>query len=137
MSRPSRADAARRWLARPTHHLTADAQAEIAAEVLAVIGDPRFAPLFGPGSRAEVPLSGEIGGQLITGQIDRLLVSEGEVTVLDYKSDRPVPPSADFDSTRLPAPDGGLPGIAARHLPQPNRTLRAALDGRTTAYGAG
>ncbi len=116
----SRADAARRWLARPTHHLTADAQAEIAAEVLAVIGDSRFAPLFGPGSRAEVPLSGEIGGQLITGQIDRLLVSEGEVTVLDYKSDRPAPASADL-----------IPPVYLRQMAAYRALLRAIYPGRT------
>jgi ATP-dependent helicase/nuclease subunit A len=95
----ARADAARRWLARPTHRLNAEAQAEIAAEVLAVMEDSRFAPLFGPGSRAEIPLSGEVDGQLITGQIDRLLVSHEKVTVLDYKSDRPAPASP----ARIPA----------------------------------
>jgi ATP-dependent helicase/nuclease subunit A len=91
----ARADAARRWLARPTHRLSAETQAEVAAEVLAVIGDSRFAPLFGPGSRAEVPLSGQVYGQLITGQIDRITVSDDEVTILDYKSDRPAPACAD------------------------------------------
>jgi ATP-dependent helicase/nuclease subunit A len=50
-----------------------------------------MAALFGPGSRAEVPLSGEIDGQLIAGQIDRLCVEADEVIVLDYKSDRPAP----------------------------------------------
>ena len=89
----ARAAAAQRWLARPIHGLSAEAQAAVASEVLRVMGDPRFSPLFGPGSRAEVPLSGEINGQLIAGQIDRLLVAYEEVTVLDYKSDRPAPAS--------------------------------------------
>ncbi|MFO1145161.1 MAG: PD-(D/E)XK nuclease family protein [Rhodospirillales bacterium] len=86
--------AARRWLARPTHRLDAGEQAEIAAEVAAVLADPLLAPLFGPDGRAEVPLSGEISGRLI-GQIDRLVVSTDAVTVLDLKSDRPPPRSAD------------------------------------------
>jgi ATP-dependent helicase/nuclease subunit A len=90
----ARAETARRWLARRTHRLTTDAQAAIAVEVMAVMQDPRLAPLFGPGSRAEVPLSGEIDGQLITGQIDRLCIIAGEVVVLDYKSDRPAPRDA-------------------------------------------
>ena len=86
---------ARRWLARPTHALTPDEQAEIAGEVAAVLDDPRLAPLFGPGSRAEVPLSGVIAGRLIAGQLDRMVLSADAVTILDLKSDRPPPRSAD------------------------------------------
>ena len=87
--------AARRWLARPTHGLDAAEQAEIAAEVAAVLNHPLLAPLFGPDGRAEVPLSGEIGGRLIAGQIDRLVLGPDAVTVLDLKSDRPPPRSPD------------------------------------------
>lgn len=86
--------AAHSWLARPTHRLDPSEQAEIAAEVAAVLADPLLAPLFGPDGRAEVPLSGEIGGRLISGQIDRLVVNADAVTVLDLKSDRPPPRSA-------------------------------------------
>jgi ATP-dependent helicase/nuclease subunit A len=90
----ARAAAARRWLDRPVHGLSPDARSEIAGEVMAVVEDPRFAPLFGPGSRAEVPISGDLGGRAVAGQIDRLLVTPDEVTILDYKSDRPAPATA-------------------------------------------
>ncbi len=86
--------AARSWLARPTHRLAAAEQAEIAAEVTAVLADPLLVPLFGPDGRAEVPLSGEIGGRMIAGQIDRLVLTADAVTILDFKSDRPPPRSA-------------------------------------------
>ncbi|MBK8211403.1 MAG: UvrD-helicase domain-containing protein [Rhodospirillales bacterium] len=86
--------AARRWLARPTHRLTPAEQSEIAEEVGAVLADPLLAPLFGTGSRAEVPLSGVIGGRLIAGQLDRMVLDADTVTVLDLKSDRPPPSSA-------------------------------------------
>ena len=115
----ARVDAVRRWLARPTHRLGAEAQAAIAAEVLAVMSDSRFAPLFGPGSRAEVPLSGEVNGQLIAGQIDRLRVSDEEVTVLDYKSDRPAPVSAH----RIPA-------VYLRQMAAYRALLRGIYPGR-------
>jgi ATP-dependent helicase/nuclease subunit A len=91
----AREAAARRYLARPAHGLAAEAQAAIAAETLAVLADPAFAPLFGPGSRAEVPLVGEVAGTVISGQVDRLLVTDREVLVIDYKTNRPPPASLD------------------------------------------
>ena len=87
----ARAALCRRLLARPGHGLTAEAQDEIAAEALAVIDDGRFAALFGPASRAEVPLVGVIDGAVVAGQVDRLVVGADRVTVIDYKTNRPAP----------------------------------------------
>jgi ATP-dependent helicase/nuclease subunit A len=66
----------------------------IAAEVLAILDDTRFAALFRSGARAEVALAGRIGDRLIAGQVDRLLVAGNEVMVVDYKSNRPPPGTA-------------------------------------------
>jgi len=60
-------------------------------EVLAVLDHPHLAPLFGPLSRAEVPLSGVVGGQVIGGLIDRLAILPGRVLVGDYKTNRNPP----------------------------------------------
>ena len=60
--------AARRFLALPTHRLTAEEQDEIRRETLAVLDHPDFAALFGPGSQAEVPLVGLIGGHALSGR---------------------------------------------------------------------
>jgi ATP-dependent helicase/nuclease subunit A len=86
-----RAEAARAWLSRPVHRLNDEARIEIAAEVMAVLDHPDYAALFGPGSRAEVPLTGEVNGRVISAQVDRLLVTPDRVTVLDYKTHRPPP----------------------------------------------
>ena len=60
---------------------------------------PDHADLFGPGSLAEVPITGTIDGpegpKVISGQLDRLLVSAGSVTVIDYKTNRPPPETED------------------------------------------
>ena len=87
----ARAPAAAAFLARPVHRLEADARAEIAAEVAAVLDDPDLAPVFGPGSRAEVALTGAIGNRVIAGQVDRLLIADDAVTVIDYKTNRAPP----------------------------------------------
>ncbi|HIJ62605.1 MAG TPA: double-strand break repair helicase AddA, partial [Rhodospirillaceae bacterium] len=88
--------AAARFLGRPAWGLSVAEQVEIAGEVGTVLADRRFAPLFGPGSQAEVPLVGRIGDRLVCGRVDRLLVTGSEVLVVDYKTDRPAPdrPSA-------------------------------------------
>jgi ATP-dependent helicase/nuclease subunit A len=90
-----RMEACRRFLARPVHELDPAAQEEIAHETLAVLDHPTFAPLFGPGSRAEVRVVGELAGahgtMVLSGQVDRLVVTAAEVLVLDYKTNRPPP----------------------------------------------
>ena len=86
-----RADAAARYLARPIHGLGADEQAAIAAETMAIVDSVEFAPLFGPESRAEVPIVGRIGKTVVSGRIDRLALADEQVLIVDYKSHR-IPP---------------------------------------------
>ncbi|HLY46893.1 MAG TPA: double-strand break repair helicase AddA [Stellaceae bacterium] len=93
--------AARRFLALPLHRLAADEQAEIRAETLAVLGDPEFAELWGPDAQAEVPVVGLIPGaspgteHALSGQIDRLVVTASRVLIVDFKTVRPPPETAD------------------------------------------
>ncbi|MDQ0316749.1 double-strand break repair helicase AddA [Amorphus orientalis] len=71
----------------------------IIASVLAILDDPQFAPVFGPGSRPEVAVAGRlpIGGveRLVTGRIDRMVQAGGRVLIVDFKSDRPAPATVD------------------------------------------
>jgi len=83
--------AARNWLARPAHDLSPETQAELLNETLAVLKDARFAEIFHPEALAEAPLAGEIDGTVIAAQVDRLVVTEREVLVIDYKTNRPPP----------------------------------------------
>ena len=89
-----RRDAAMRWLAVQAATLDDAARGEMVAEVLAVLDDPAHAALFGPGSLAEVPLSAVVDGTVVAGIVDRLLVTEDAVTVIDYKTGRHVPAAA-------------------------------------------
>jgi ATP-dependent helicase/nuclease subunit A len=92
-----RRDAARRWMAQQN---AADDADDVLQAVFAVLDDDRFAPLFAPGSLAEVPVTGVTPqGRLVSGQIDRLLVRGDEVWIVDYKTNR-APPA---DETGIPA----------------------------------
>jgi len=114
-----------RYLAQPGLGLDAAQQAEIAAEVRAVLEDAELAPLFGPGSRAEVPIVGVLNGLPVAGQVDRLAVSESEVLVVDYKTNREPPASIDQVSEaylrQMAAYRGLLQAI------YPGRAVRCAL----------
>lgn len=82
---------AARWLARPAHGLSIAKQQQILTETLAVLNHAEFSEIFGPGSLAEVPLTGFFGNQIMSGQIDRLLIGVDEIQIIDYKTNRPSP----------------------------------------------
>jgi ATP-dependent helicase/nuclease subunit A len=90
----ARPDAARRLLARE-RGLSDDQRHEMTLAAFGVLDDPRFAPVFGPGSRAEVALVGSAPelapGVSINGRIDRLVITPDRVLVVDYKTNRPAP----------------------------------------------
>ncbi len=120
----ARAEAAARFLARPGLGLEADTRAEIAAETLAVLDDPGFAALFGPGSLAEVPVTGVVGGSVVSGQIDRLVIGDGEVLVVDYKTGRRCPSSAEAVAPQY-----------VRQMALYRALLQRALPGRAVRCG--
>ena len=92
---PARHATALGFLRRPGHGL-ADGEAEdLAAEVLAVLAQPSLADLFGPAGRAEAPLTGEVGGRIVGGIVDRLAVLPDRVLVADYKANREPPTGPD------------------------------------------
>jgi ATP-dependent helicase/nuclease subunit A len=90
--------AAAAYLARPDSFLTSSEAASLVAELMALLTDPTLAPLFGPGSRAEVPLTGVIdtpdGPAVVGGLVDRLVELPDRILVADYKTNRDPPPDA-------------------------------------------
>ena len=89
-----RDDAATRFLAHPQHALDDAQQQDVHKEVLQLLRTPKFAPLFGATSRAEVPIAGVIDNRKISGQVDRLALLDDEVWIIDYKTNRPPPTDA-------------------------------------------
>jgi len=86
-----RAAAARVWLDRPGNGLPSGEVEATVHEVLAILDHADLAPLFGPGSRAEVPLTGLVGGAVVGGLVDRLAVLPDRVLIADYKTNRRPP----------------------------------------------
>ncbi|PEQ11430.1 double-strand break repair helicase AddA [Novosphingobium sp. PC22D] len=79
------------WLARNAAEFSDEERAVMAGDAVAVVGHPDWADLFGPGSLAEVPFSAVVGGQVVAGSVDRLLVTPDRVRLVDFKTTRRPP----------------------------------------------
>ncbi|MBC6440793.1 MAG: double-strand break repair helicase AddA [Rhodospirillales bacterium] len=90
-----RTAAAGRLITSHAPELSDTEQRDIADRVLALLDDPAYAFVFGPGSRAEVAVSGVLGEMVVAGQIDRLAVSHEKVAIIDFKTGRNAPDVAD------------------------------------------
>jgi ATP-dependent helicase/nuclease subunit A len=88
-------------------------------EIMAILRHTDLAPLFGPGSRAEVPLSGLIDGVVVGGMVDRLAVLPDRVLVADYKTN--VSPPRDAQA---------VPVLYLRQMAAYRAVLRRAFPGR-------
>jgi ATP-dependent helicase/nuclease subunit A len=90
-----RCKAAQDYLACAGAKLAAEEREQLAEQAMLVLEDKRFYELYGPGSRAEVPIVGRLilGGETVrvSGQIDRLVVTQASVLIADFKTNRPAP----------------------------------------------
>ncbi|MEM1131599.1 MAG: double-strand break repair helicase AddA [Pseudomonadota bacterium] len=126
-----RAERAKLWLAHRASDFSEAEQVEMVDLVLSILNAPEFASIFGPGSRAEVPLAVPVGGHVISGTIDRLLISDESVTAIDFKTGRNPPETVDA------IPKAHLRQMAAyrialQHI-YPDRAVRIGLLYTTTA----
>lgn len=124
--------AAKRVLETNSPELEPDQHQSIISEAIRVLETPAFAPFFGPTSSAEtslystLPITGKKGQPLvISGQIDRLVVNENEVLVIDYKSNLHIPAKVEN------IPTAYIVQLAAYRLSVrplfPGKTIRCAL----------
>ncbi|MCO6386908.1 double-strand break repair helicase AddA [Aliihoeflea sp. 40Bstr573] len=120
---------ARRYLDRLGEGWNSQERDGMWSQIAAILGDEAFAGVFASGSRAEVSIMGRVtvGGaeRAVSGKIDRLVVTDSDVLIIDYKTNRP-PPRSLGD-----VPPGYVAQLALyRALLQPlypNRQIRAAL----------
>lgn len=88
-----RAAIADRWLAQSAGVDDPVIRAELINSALRVINDPAYTALFGADALAEAPIAGVAAGEVIAGTVDRLIVTETSVMVVDFKTGRRVPPT--------------------------------------------
>jgi len=84
-----RHEVALRWLQQSAGVTDGTLWHEIADCVCNILCDDQFAALFGPNSLAEAPIAATLpDGRVIAGTVDRLLVEQDRVLVIDYKTGR-------------------------------------------------
>ncbi len=125
-----RRDAAMKYLARNAEGWTEAERTALSGGVLALIEASRFAAVFAAGSRAEVAIVGRLPrpGQppaLVSGQIDRLVVTPDAVLIVDFKTNH-TPPS---EPTKAPTAYVRQLALYRAVLGRlyPERAIRAAL----------
>jgi len=90
-----RMDVADRWLERQKQITDPARRAEIIKTVLAVMDNPIWSALFAPESLAEAPIAAVVGEHVISGTVDRLLITDDHIYVVDFKTGRRVPDDAE------------------------------------------
>jgi ATP-dependent helicase/nuclease subunit A len=109
-------------------HASAGEISAIVEEVLRVRENPAFASLFGPGSFGEVGLRGRVSWQgrrfRFPGRLDRVVVQDDGVLVVEFKTDRFVPAE----------PSGIRPGYL-RQLALYRRALEGLFPGKPVSCG--
>jgi ATP-dependent helicase/nuclease subunit A len=115
----ARPEAADRWLDRSAGVADAAIRAEIVGQVCGILSDRQFRALFGPGSLAEAPLAATLAdGRVIAGTVDRILVEEAKVSVIDFKTGR------------VPATDADIPNAHRAQMSAYVEALRVIFPGR-------
>ncbi len=121
-----RAEIGERWLAGSVGVDDAGLRRALVAEVCGIIADPVHAALFDPSALAEAPIAAVLpNGLVVAGTVDRLLVTDTRILLVDFKTGRRVP--------------AGLEAVPEQHLRQmsayaaalaaifPDRMVEAAL----------
>ncbi|MGW8136436.1 double-strand break repair helicase AddA [Sphingomonas zeae] len=100
-----RRGAAERWLTQAAGVEDAALRADVTDAVFAILDDPAYGPLFGPGSLAEAPIAATLAnGLVVSGRVDRLLIGAEGIRLIDYKTGRRAP--------------GGIGDVPVFHLAQ-------------------
>lgn len=124
LPKDQRREAAGRWLARQ-HGITQPGEADaIIGPVCAVIDNPDWADVFRADALAEAPIAAVVGPNVVSGTVDRLLVEETRVLVVDFKTGR-----------RPPRAIEQLPVAHVRQMSAYVAALRLIFPGRAVQAG--
>jgi ATP-dependent helicase/nuclease subunit A len=116
----SRSERADDWLRMSCGVNDAELRRALIADACSIIGHPDYGSIFSPDALAEAPIAAVTpDGSVITGTVDRLLVTDRAVRLVDFKTGRAVPRSA-----------GDIPLSHLRQMAAYQAALEAIFPGR-------
>ena len=102
---------------------------EMKSAVFGILDAPDMQRLFRPGGRAEAAIVGSAPelpeGLIVNGRVDRLVVTEEEVLIVDFKTDQPAPDTPNGVADTYRAQMAAYWAVLRRAYP--GRTVRTAL----------
>ncbi len=117
--------AAQAWLERAAAEFDAATRSEMADAALAVLEHPEWQALFSPAALAEVPIAALVGERVVAGTIDRLLITQERIWLVDFKTARR--PPASLDEVPVAVLRQMAAYVAALEVSFPGRLVEAAL----------
>ncbi len=92
IEKDNRHNAALAFVRKNAAEFSNDVHESIVSEAIAILDNPEYAPFFKENSMAEVPITGLMpDNRIVSGQIDRLVIEDNDIWILDYKTNRPPP----------------------------------------------
>lgn len=113
------------WLERQKGVKDPAERAKLIATVTTVLDNPDWSSLFGTGSLAEAPIAAVVGEFVISGTVDRLLIGDDYIQVVDFKTGSRVPDKA--EDIAIPYLKQMARYVAALQKIFPQRKIKAAL----------
>jgi ATP-dependent helicase/nuclease subunit A len=120
-----RSTVAELWLKRNAPEFAAETREALVRSVIEVLSRDEWADLFAPGGLAEVPVAAVVGGRVVAGEIDRLVIAPDRIRLVDFKTARR-PPRA-IDEVPMAVLRQMAAYAAALEAAYPGRTIEAAL----------
>lgn len=92
----SRTTLAEQWLEKSAGISDPSFRTELVTDACRIISDPRYSDLFGADALGEAPIAAVVGdGLVVSGTVDRLLVTDEKILVADFKTGRKAPETAE------------------------------------------
>lgn len=95
VAKPDRTDAAHQWLERNAGIENQTIRDVIVGHALAIVENDDFSEIFSSDALAEAPIAAVVGDIVVSGTVDRLLVDDERVQVVDFKTGGFVPSGPD------------------------------------------
>lgn len=95
IAKDRRAEVADQWLENQKGIADPLERKELAGHVLRVLDNPQWSGFFVPDALAEAPIAAVIEDYVVSGTVDRLVVQDDNILVIDFKTGRKLPRDAE------------------------------------------